>query len=302
MASYSRGIRTEPSAATHAENQRNMERAVFNSEGLDIYGVLREADGPKTTAIVFCHGAFEFQDNWFAYAERLNSEGFTTFTFDFAGHGDSEGLRGLVNLRVWAYNIRDALNYLQTRGYRRFALVGWGSGGSAALLAAAHDPRLSCAVILSAPVYLLPPLPERIAYGLVALAAKIKKAIFKRPLTLSRLNELAEMRMLSDGGANERYLSNPKVREIYQAVPIPDSLDSVWIDITLAAKKVNIPVLVMHGSEDKIIPVDQSQKLYDLLSGEKELKLLQGCGHAVHLDREKDAVYGMISGWVRDHL
>jgi alpha-beta hydrolase superfamily lysophospholipase len=250
---------------------------------------------------VFCHGAFEFQENWFEYARQMNAEGWHAFMFDFAGHGRSEGLRSLVSLRVWAYNLRDALIALQRRGYGPFAVVGLGMGGSASLLAAAHDQRIESVAILSTPMILQPPLAERVAYGLISGAAKIKKAIFKRPLTLSRLNELEEMRFLSDSEANEQFIANDRLRQIYAAVPIPDSLDSVWMDISGAVQKVSLPVLVIHSRDDEMIPAHESQKIYDLLQGPKELKLIEGSGHALHLDQKKDEVFRLIFNWIKSH-
>jgi alpha-beta hydrolase superfamily lysophospholipase len=278
------------------------ENVIVISQGAEIHGVLREADQHKSRAVIFCHGAFEFKENWSTYAELLTSEGYATFTFDFTGHGESQGLRSLVDLRVWAYNIRDILNHLQRRGYQRFGLVGWGSGGSAALLAAAHDQRVACAAILSAPVYLVPNIGERAAYGLISAVARVKKAITGKPLTLSRLNELSEMRIAADESANEQYLSTPKVREQYSAVPIPDSLDSVWIDLTRAAARIKIPVVVIHGTDDQIVAANQSERLFSILQGKKELKLIDGSGHALHLDVSKETVFLQISDWLKIHL
>lgn len=274
----------------------------FSSEGLEIRGVLRPAAGMPDRAVVFCHGAFEFQDNWSAYAGRLSRAGFTTFTFDFSGHGASAGLRSRVDLRAWAYNLRDGLNFLDARGYRRFALVGWGSGGSAVLLAAAHDRRLACAVVMAAPVLLVPSIGERVAFGLVSLAARLKRLVSPKPLTLSRLNELADLRWFTDEVRNAEYFSDPKVRAVYRAVPVPGSLDSVWMDITQAIPKIEIPVLVVHGTEDEIVPIAQAQKLYDLLGGPKKLRRLEGGGHALHLDHTQDTVYAWIAGWVTKYL
>jgi len=278
-----------------------MEQVIFLSGGLEIHGVLHKSSALKSRVVIFCHGAFEFQENWFDYARRMNAEGLAVFTFDFAGHGKSEGVRSLANLRVWAYNLRDALTALQERGYGPFALVGWGMGGCAAVLAAVHERRLDCVVTLSTPMILQPPLAERVAYGLITGAAKIKKAILKRPLTLSRLNELDEMHFLSEDEANAQYISNDRVRQTYAAVPIPDSLDSVWMDISGAVQKVTLPVMVIHGSEDAIIPVDQSRKLSGLLQGPKELNLIEGSGHALHLDRKKDEVFRLILKWIKEN-
>lgn len=274
----------------------------FESENLTLRGYLFAPETPQTTAVVFCHGALEFQDNWFAYARQLRSEQITAFTFDFAGHGQSEGTRNLVDLRVWAYNIRDALNFLSTQGYRRFALVGWGLGGSAALLAAAHDTRLACAVVLSTPVSLMPPFSERVAYGLVSLAARVIKLFRKRPLTLSRLNELSDLRFLSEEQANDLFSTDARIQENYRAVPIPESLDSVWLDISRAVIKVEIPVLILHGVEDEIIPRDQSQKLANLLGGKKKIKTFDRSAHALHLDVDQAAVYDLTVKWIKQYL
>jgi alpha-beta hydrolase superfamily lysophospholipase len=252
--------------------------------------------------VVFCHGAFEFQDNWTEYAERLSDEGLSAFTFDFTGHGESEGQRSLVNLRVWAHNIRDALNALGAWGCREFALVGWGVGGSAALLAAVHDQRVDCAVILSAPVYLVPNLGERLAYGLVSVAARLKKKVLKRPLNLSRLNEFEGLRIVTDDYTNKSLLSNPKWREAYQAIPVPESLDSVWFDITHTIPRLKVPVLVIHGEQDEVIPIEQSEKLFNILAGPKKLIVVEDCGHAVHLDLEKEKVYKLTAKWIKKHM
>ena len=166
--------------------------------------------------MVFCHGAFEFQDNWSDYAARFAEQGVTAFSFDFAGHGASQGLRSQVDLRIWAYNLRDALNELGRRGYRRFAVVGWGTGGSAALLAAAHDTRIACAACLATPVFLQPSLSDRVVYGLGGVLGRAKKALLKKSLTLSRLNELANMRLLADAEANADPPVRPACRRITQ--------------------------------------------------------------------------------------
>ncbi len=279
-----------------------MEQVTFHSEGLEIHGSLWKTDHPEKGAVLFCHGAFETQENWTAFADRLSQEGFTVFTFDFAGHGASQGMRGAVNLRAWAYNIRDAMNYLQRRGCSIFGLVGWESGGSAAMLAAAHDVRLSCAVIISAPVYLLPTLAERVVYMLASIVAKLKMAFVHKPLTFSRLNEMKRSGIMVDEAANEAYFADSKVQQIYNTFPFPGGLDNVWVDITGAAEKVNIPILVIQGTEDKIIPTNQSQKLHDLLQGRKKLKMVDGSGHAVHLDLQKDTAYTLIASWMKANL
>jgi len=280
----------------------SMETVSFLSGGHRLSGALFEAPSPKPVAVVLCHGAFEFKENWFNYATRLARQGFTALAFDFTGHGASEGLRGTVDMHVWPYDIREALNFLSGRGYRRFGLVGWDSGGTAVVVAAAHDPRVRCAVVLSAPVFLMPSLADRVAFSLAIIASKLKRAIRHQPLTLSRVRELEKMRVAVDDEANARYLSDPRLRAYFKAVPVPESLDSLWIDISRAARKVRVPTLIIHGAEDAIHSPRQSQELYETVQGRKKLRIVEGIGHAVHLDQHRDQVYRWIADWMQRYL
>jgi len=279
-----------------------LEAVAFSSANNELSGALFEAPSPRPVAVVLCHGAFEFKGNWLDYAERLAGQGFTTLAFDFTGHGESKGLRGTVDMHVWPYDIREALNLLSARGYRRFGLVGWDSGGSAVVVAAAHDPRVRCAAVLSAPVFVMPSLADRVAFLLATGAGKVKRAFWKRPLTLSRVKELDRMCVAVDDDANARYLSDPRLRAYFEAVPIPESLDSSWIDITRAAQKVKVPTLIIHGAEDTINPVKQSRKLHDTIQGRKKLDVVEDTGHAVHLDQHRDKVYKLIARWMKQYL
>ncbi|MBL7065820.1 MAG: alpha/beta fold hydrolase [Anaerolineae bacterium] len=279
-----------------------MEAVTFSSGDNRLSGVLFGAPSPRPVAVVLCHGAFEFKDNWFDCAERLARQGFATLAFDFTGHGESEGLRGTVDMRIWPYDVREALNFLSARGYRRFGLVGWDSGGSAVVVAAAHDPRVRCAAVLSAPVLLMPSLADRVVFILAIGASKVKRALWHKPLTLSRIKELDKMCVAVDDDANTRYLSDPRLRAYFEAVPVPESLDSTWIDITRAARKVKVPMLIIHGAEDTITPLKQSRKLHDAVRGRKRLHIVDEVGHAVHLDQHRDEVYKLIAGWMKRYL
>jgi acylglycerol lipase len=279
-----------------------MEAISFSSEGFQLSGVLWEPDSIDLRAVIFCHGAFEFQENWYPFAERLKDEGYTCFTFDFVGHGQSEGRRNMVDLKTWAYNLRDAMNLLQSRGYKCFAVVGFGIGGSAALLAAAHDRRIKSIVLLSTPVLLIPSLAERIAYGVATSFAKLKKVLYKKEHTISMLTDMDELQLFFDSQDNEAYFSDHKVREIYGAIPIPASLDRSWMDITKAVKKVKTAVLIIHADADKMISSKQANKIYDLLPGKKEIHLLGESGHAIHLDHQKEQAYKLMARWIKKNL
>ena len=57
----------------------------------------------------------------------------------------------------------------------------------------------------------------------------------------------------------------------------------------------------LAGVGYEIVPVNQSQKIYDLLNGPKELEIIEGSGHAVHLDAKQDDVFRLILSWIKRH-
>jgi 2-hydroxy-6-oxo-octa-2,4-dienoate hydrolase len=294
-----------------------MEIITFNSEGLTLrcpfftseeagdchYNQVEELSrNNRLNAVIMCPGAFEDPINWIEYAQRLANQGFPTLVMHFTGHGCSDGRRGLVDIKRWAYNIRDAMNALSSLGFQKYALVGWQSGGSASLLAAAHDRRLKCVVVLAVPVQMVPTLGERVIYSLATGYNSLRKLAKKKPLTLSRAASYHQMRFAVDDLVDSRYKSNPQHLEMLKAVPMPESLDSVWIDITRAVVKIKIPTLILHGKEDNIIPIKQSEKLYDLLTGKKKFLRIAESGHVLHLDTQEAEVFISIVRWVKKYL
>lgn len=284
-----------------------LEKVEFQSEGNLIRGCLYLAKNPAVLAknvgaVIMCHGAFEHQENWSNYARQLAENGFMVLTFDFAGHGKSEGLHSHVELPVWAYNLRDAMNFLARRGYQVFSLVGWNSGGSAALLAAAHDARIKCVVTMAAPVLMMPGLSDRVVYIGATFFSKLLRKIRKRPFTVSRLRELDDLVVAIDEAVNHQYCHDPLILQAYTTVPVVESLDSIWLDITKPIKRILAPVLILHGTKDRIVPQKQSKLLFERLPGHKKMHLFENSGHALHLDQDRDEVFIQIMIWIKKYL
>jgi len=68
-------------------------------------------------------------------------------------------------------------------------------------------------------------------------------------------------------------------------------------DVQADASKVDIPVLLIYGEQDKDVPVWFGEKFHELFS-DSTLEILPGAGHFVHLDRPKE-VQQAIEGFLR---
>lgn len=67
-----------------------------------------------------------------------------------------------------------------------------------------------------------------------------------------------------------------------------------------AAEKTSLPVLIIHGQEDDMIPVEMAYQLYDALSGPKELLIVPGAGHAQAVDKDPDLYYETVFSFLQE--
>ena len=66
-------------------------------------------------------------------------------------------------------------------------------------------------------------------------------------------------------------------RRHYRVIPaavVPDAYPSLRLIANLRA-----PLLVLHGEDDMIVPVEQGQALFDAAPEPKRLRILPGAGH-----------------------
>ena len=63
---------------------------------------------------------------------------------------------------------------------------------------------------------------------------------------------------------------------------------------------LSCPLLVVTGSEEKVVPVAQSVKIFDEAARPKDMKIYDGFGHCVYY--EEPAVLTFIAGWMKERL
>ena len=67
-------------------------------------------------------------------------------------------------------------------------------------------------------------------------------------------------------------------------------------------KKVNCPILIVHGTEDRYIPFVNGKKLYDAAEGEKSFYAVEGGNHSTVLDKGGEELQEKIVEFVRDNF
>ncbi len=62
------------------------------------------------------------------------------------------------------------------------------------------------------------------------------------------------------------------------------------------------PILIIHGSKDKLVPVEHAHKLYEHAEIPKELEVIEGADHTFSQAKHLDKVVNLSLKWFRKHL
>jgi hypothetical protein len=63
------------------------------------------------------------------------------------------------------------------------------------------------------------------------------------------------------------------------------------MDLLDKLRRLDLPVLVVHGAEDKLVPPEMAQRLYDAARGPKRLIMVEGAAHSWVLRRAGGEVF-----------
>jgi pimeloyl-ACP methyl ester carboxylesterase len=203
--------------------------------------------GAGDLAIVVAHG---FTLSWqrppvWRVANRFNRAA-GVVTFDFRGHGRSGGLSTLGDLEIRDLDV--AVGYARQLGYARVAAVGFSMGASIVLRHAGLVGGLDAVVSVSG--------PGRWYYRGT-----------KRMRQVHLLVEHGLGRFIT-----RRWLKTRISPEGWKLVPVPPA--------EAAALIAPVPLLIVHGDQDRYFPPEHARQLYMAAREPKELWLLPGMGHA----------------------
>ena len=85
-----------------------------------------------------------------------------------------------------------------------------------------------------------------------------------------------------------------RARELYPWLPVDFLLQDRY-DNARHIANVHVPLFILHGEEDDIVPVAMGRRLYALANAPKEIATLKGAGHADHY---LFGSFDVINGWI----
>lgn len=245
------------------------------------------------------------------FSRHLTSRGHCCFGFDYRGFAESEGERGRVLLEE---QVRDIIHAVAAAGAHervdpsRIVLLGWGMGaglvldaarklnGVAGIIAANgfYDGDRFCRAHHSSDSYRR--FRDSVA-GERRERARSGTAARGDPFDIYPLD--AQSREYVDNVLRK----NPDYDTTAYSWELADSLLR-W-NVEAYAAGMDIPLLVAHGDENRLHPVEEAQSLYDAYGGPKELFWLKGAGHTEFMlddDPRFQALAAHIEEWIRRTL
>jgi acylglycerol lipase len=275
----------------------HVEGRFAGAKGLEIFWQSWQGDAPTRGVVVISHGAGEHGGRYERPALELAELGYPVYALDHRGHGRSEGRRALVDRLDNAAADLDVLIDLARREHpdTPLFLLGHSLGATIALrYALGHQDKLD-GLILSGALAVIDPPPAPVRFAARALSATIPwmPALSVDPATVSR-----------DPAEVEAYRTDPLVHHGKLPVRTVAEIAAATEAFPGQVGSLTLPLLLVHGSEDRLVSVQGSRMVYERASSEdKQLEIYDGLFHEVlnELPEDRARVLADIVAWLHAH-
>ena len=193
-----------------------------------------------------------------ALAHALAAEGFNALRFSYAGNGDSEGRFEDATISKEVEDLGAVLDALD--GYA-VCYAGHSMGGAVGALRASEDARIR---------------------ALISLAGMVDTKGFAQ-------------REFGDVTPGAGYMWDDPECPLSQAYV--DDLTAIGTVVDRATR-ISAPWLLVHGTEDDVVPIEDSQAIFERANEPKELAVLQGADHVFSGDATPAAIRAVLA-WIK---
>ncbi|XP_061995312.1 uncharacterized protein LOC133713319 isoform X1 [Rosa rugosa] len=224
---------------------------VTNKHGEKLVGLLH--DTGSGDIVILCHGFTSTKDDpiMVNLAVALESEGISSFRFDFSGNGESEGIFEYGNYQKEADDLHAVVEHFSGTSRVASVILGHSKGGDVVLLYASKYHDICTVVNVSGRYDLKKGIGERLGKDFMET---IKKEGF-----LDIKN--------NTGGVAYRVTEES----------LMDRLSTDMQESCLQIGK-ECQVLTVHGSDDEVIPVDDAVEFSKIITNHK-LHIVRGANH-----------------------
>ena len=238
----------------------------------------------------------EHSNRYNAWAGLLADKGFVVRTFDLRGHGQSEGRRGYCS--DYYKLIKDLETFFEEGKGEYPSLPSFFYGrsfGANLLLNYAIQKNINVnGLIVTAPWLELTNPPSRFKLLAVSILSNLLPGLLipngLKPEDLSR--DLREVHSYKNDSLVHDRISIGLFIQTYEA----------GIKASMSIYKINVPLLVMHGSEDNITSCKSSRNFVRNSSDKTTFIEWEGAYHELHNDIDRDEVFESLIKWLNQNI
>jgi alpha-beta hydrolase superfamily lysophospholipase len=247
--------------------------------------------------VVLAHGVSEYARRYDHVAQRFGEDGLVTYALDHRGHGRSGGKRMQVrDIGEFTADF-DTLVGIAKREHPGLTCVvlGHSMGGGIVFAYGVERPDNYDLMVLSGPAVAA----QDLVSPLLAFAAKGLGAIVPG----LPVQDIDAGLISRDPAVVEAYNTDPLVYHGKIPAGIGRALLQVGETMPQRAPALTAPLLVVHGADDGLIPVDGSRRLVECVgSTDVQLKVYPGLYHEVFNEPERAQVLDDVVAWIKARL
>lgn len=242
--------------------------SIESEDGLELSGIYIEGDSASKKVAILAHGYAGYLEQMAPYVKLYHDMGFNVLVPDARGHGTSEG----DYIGFGWHERKDYLQWIQLMidkvgADAELALYGISMGGATVMNVSGEDLPDNVKVIV-----------EDCGYSSLngELAYQLKDMYDLPEFPLIPVTSLVT-----------------KVRSDY------------WFgeaDTVEQIKKNKVPMLFIHGAEDKFVPTDMVYDVYEANSSPKKLYIAPNADHADSYEQNKEVYKQKVQEFVLEHM
>jgi len=265
-------------------------------DGLRLYAQDWQPDTEPKAAVCLVHGLGEHSGRYAHLAASLNQAGYALLASDLRGHGKSEGQRGHTpSYEALLDDISQLLEEAAARCPDRPCFLYGHSLGGNLVIEYALQRRPPLAGVVATGTLFQP------AFEPPAWKVTLGKIMYNLWPTLTMSNELDRQALSRDPEVVRAYNDDPLVHDRLSARLGMDMLQSGLWSLEHAAKFA-LPLLLMHGSADRLTSAQASREFAAQAGDGCTLRVWDGFYHEIHNEPEQGQVFAYLLEWLNGAL
>jgi len=282
----------------------------------------------KNQALIMLHGNYNNKDSFLYYIARLKNT-FKIYALDLRGFGDSSYLNPITSIYDFTEDIKLFIESLKIKSP---IIIGFSLGGGVALALKLLYPSLCSKIILLAPVSISGIPVYTVNKFNKRVRCKTKEELITHPYSrmledfISKKDKNAIRAYLYNSFKGSEELSKNGEEERKKYEKAMETIVNSWLkvrnlnDVMMALvsmnftnddsagfkgdgniKKLKEKILIIHGDNDKVVPVTCSLQTKKILGDLCLLSVLKNWGHNL-LFHEDNSIYKLVTDFLKSEI